>query len=66
MTRKWREGTHERERPPRVLCRRRERVDEHVGLRRDDGRVDEAQEEEAADERADGEVGRLGVLALRV
>jgi hypothetical protein len=40
-------------------------IDEHVGLRRDDGRVDEAKEEEAADEGAEGKVGRFWIFPLR-
>lgn len=39
-------------------------VDEHIRLWSDDGRVDEAEEEEAADKGTDGEVCYVGVLAL--
>lgn len=54
----------EGERPSRVPRRRRQVLDEHVGLRRDDGGIDEPKEEEAADEGAHGCIGRFGVLAL--
>lgn len=56
----------QRQRPLRMRGRRRQAVDEHVRLRRDDRRVDESQEEEAADQRADGRIRRVGVLALCV
>jgi hypothetical protein len=40
-------------------------VNEHVGLWGDNGRVDEAQEEESTDQRADGKVGGIWILALK-
>ena len=40
-------------------------VDQHVRLWCDDGRVDETEKEETANERADGRVCRVWVLSLR-
>jgi hypothetical protein len=41
-------------------------IDQHVRLRRDNGRVDESEEEEAANEGTDGSVGRVGVFPLAI
>jgi hypothetical protein len=39
-------------------------IDEHVRLWCDDSRIDETQEEETANKRADGEISSLRVLSL--
>ena len=48
--------------PPGVL--RRHALHQHIGLWRDNSRVDEAQEEESANQGADSIVGRIWVLPL--
>lgn len=40
-------------------------VDEHVCLRRDNRRIDESQEKKATDERADRDIGHVGIFALQ-
>lgn len=55
---------HEGKGSPRVLRTRRQAVDEHVGLRCDDRRVDETKEEEAADQGTDRVISRFGVFPL--
>lgn len=54
------------QRPPGVFGGRRQLVDQHVGVWCDDGRVDEAEEEKAADEGADTELSCVGVFALKM
>lgn len=39
-------------------------IDKHIGLRSDNGRVDEAQEEESSNQRADGKVRGVRVFSL--
>lgn len=39
-------------------------IDKHVGLRSDDSRVDETQEEESSNQRADRKVRGVRVLSL--
>lgn len=52
------------QRPTRVLCW--DAVDEHVRLRGDDGGIDEPEEEEPSDKRAECEFGNLWVFPLQV
>jgi len=54
--------THQCERPSRVLCWNT--LYEHVCLRCDNGRIDKTEEEEAANERANGIVCGFGIFAL--
>lgn len=42
----------------------RKSIHKHIRLRGDNSRIDEAQEKEAADERADGKVGGIWVFSL--
>ena len=53
----------QRQRAPRLVAGHG--VDQHVRSRGDNGRVDEAQEEEASDQGTDGGILGLGVLAAR-
>lgn len=56
--------TYECEGSSRVFRARWQTVDEHVGLRSNDGRVDEAKEEETSDQRTDRVICRFRVFPL--
>ena len=53
---------YQSQRSPRVL--RRDAIHQHIGLRGDNGRVDETKEKEAANQRTNGVVGRFRVFTL--